>query len=183
MVTRRQLAKRPLNTASLKKMTKPPQPPVLGETAAEQIQSMAAFSPQIRSLGLIVTRVERARVWGRAPYRADLVGDPDTGVIAGGVVTTFLDHLCGSAVAAALTSVERLATIDLRIDYLRAAKPGLDILAEAHCYRVTRHVAFVRALAYEASPDDPVANAVATFAIGPQPAPAETGGGAHGAER
>lgn len=151
-------------------MTQPSQPPTLGETATGQIQSLAQFSPQIRALGLSVTKVERARAWGRAPYRADLVGDPETGVIAGGVVTTFLDHMCGSAVAAALTRVERLATIDLRIDYLRAAKPGLDILAEAHCYKVTRNVAFVRALAYDASPDDPVANAVATFVVGPRPA-------------
>jgi len=133
---------------------------------AANIQAMAKLAPQAHALGVSVTRVEPGRAWGLAPYRADLVGDPDTGVLAGGVVTTFLDHLCGCAVAATLQHLHALATIDLRIDYLRAAKPGLDLLAEAHCYKVTRHVAFVRALAYDVSLDDPVANVVATFLVG-----------------
>lgn len=133
---------------------------VLGRVAA-----MMQFTPQARALGLEVTRVDAARAWGRAPYRGELVGDPDTGVIAGGVVTTFLDQLCGVAAVSALGAPTSVATIDLRIDYMRPAEPGRDLLAEAHCYKVTRHVAFVRASAYEENVDDPVAHAVAAFML------------------
>ena len=135
----------------------------------ERLAQMMQFTPQARALGLQLTRIEGARVWGIAPYRKELVGDPETGIIAGGVVTTFLDQLCGIAAVAALTEPTAVATIDLRIDYMRGATPGLDLLAEAHCIRVTSNVAFVRATCYEKTPDDPVAHAAAAFMIDPHP--------------
>ena len=97
--------------------------------------------------------------------RPELVGDPDTGVIAGGVVTTLLDSACGWATAAALTEPTSIATLDLRIDYMRPAEPGKDILATAHCYKLTRSVAFVRAVAYDVDPSDPVAAAQAAYML------------------
>jgi uncharacterized protein (TIGR00369 family) len=134
------------------------------EMFARIVESLR-FVPQARALGLEITRVERARAWGRAPFREDLVGDPDHGVIAGGVVTTLLDQLCGAAAVAALEAPLTVATIDLRIDYMRPAAKGRDILADAHCYKLARSVAFVRAIAYEDSADDPVAHATAAFML------------------
>lgn len=99
------------------------------------------------------------------PYRDDLVGDAATGVIAGGVVTTLLDSVCGAAVFSALTQATSIATLDLRIDYMRRARPGQDIVAEAHCFKVTHTVAFVRATAHDGDPADPVAAAQAAFMI------------------
>lgn len=133
--------------------------------ALERLRAMVQWTPHGRALGLELTRVEPGRVWGRAPYRADLVGDPGTGVIAGGVVTSFLDQLCGMAAVAAMRSPGPLATIDIRIDYLRAAQPGRDVLAEARCTKIGRNIAFVRAVAYEDTPDDPIANATSTFMV------------------
>jgi acyl-coenzyme A thioesterase PaaI-like protein len=63
-----------------------------------------------------------------------------------------------------------IATLDLRIDYMRAAEPGLDIHARAHCYKLTHTIAFVRATAYDRDPDDPVATAQAAFMLGAAPA-------------
>ncbi len=135
-------------------------------------------APQALALGLITEAVGPATATVRAPYRPELVVDPDTGVIAGGVVTTLLDHVCGQAVLTALGEFANIATLDLRIDYMRAAEPGLDIRATAHCYKVTRQIAFVRATAYDRDIDDPVATAQAAFMRG---ANSQTGEFAFGA--
>jgi uncharacterized protein (TIGR00369 family) len=122
-------------------------------------------SPQARALGFETVALEKAVAVMKVPYHERLVGDPDTGVVAGGVVTTLLDHCCGQAAHAALERFAYIATLDLRIDYMRAAEPGKDIFARAHCFKVTRNVAFVRAVAYDVDPDDPVAAATAAFML------------------
>jgi len=136
-----------------------------GEDALARVRTMIHFTPQARALGMEVTRIEPARVWGRVPYRPEFVGDPETGVIAGGVITTFLDTICGTAAVAAMQKPTTVATIDLRIDYMRAAEPGRDVLAEAHCYKLGRNIAFVRAVAFEHDPDNPVAHVAAAFMV------------------
>jgi uncharacterized protein (TIGR00369 family) len=105
---------------------------------------------------------------GAGRRTAELVGDPETGVIAGGVITTFLDQLSGMAAVLAMRQPTTVATIDIRIDYMRGAQPGRDVLAEAHCYKIGKNVAFVRAVAYEDSPDNPIAHAASAFMIGAQ---------------
>jgi uncharacterized protein (TIGR00369 family) len=136
-----------------------------GDSMLERVRAMLQFTPQARALGIEVTRLESARAWGKAPYKPELIGDPDTGVIAGGVLTTFLDQLCGAAALAAMDSPAIIATIDLRIDYMRPAQPGRDVLAEAHCYKIGKSVAFVRASAYEDDADNPIAHVVAAFMV------------------
>ncbi|ATQ41167.1 PaaI family thioesterase [Caulobacter mirabilis] len=122
-------------------------------------------SPQALALKLETLSIDRDGSVLKVPYDEKLIGDPETGVIAGGVVTTLLDHACGQAVHAAMTEFKTIATLDLRIDYMRPAEPGKDIFAKAHCYKATRSVAFVRAVAYDDSPDDPVAAAQAAFML------------------
>jgi uncharacterized protein (TIGR00369 family) len=127
---------------------------------------MAATVPQAAALGFKFVSVDRARGVLEVPWREDLVGDPDTGVIAGGVVTSLLDHVCGLAVSAAADTVPfGTATLDLRIDYMRAAAPRAGITAEAHCYKVTRTVAFVRAQAWDVDASDLIATAQGAFVV------------------
>ena len=122
-------------------------------------------SPQAQALKLETLSIDRDGSILKVPYDEKLIGDPDTGVIAGGVVTTLLDHACGQAVHAAMERFKTIATLDLRIDYMRPAEPGKDIYAKAYCYKATRSVAFVRAVAYDDNPDDPVAAAQAAFML------------------
>jgi uncharacterized protein (TIGR00369 family) len=122
-------------------------------------------SPQAKALGFTLMALGPGEATVRCPYAPELVGDVETGVVAGGVVTTLLDHTCGHAVLAALDAFRPIATLDLRIDYLRAAEPGCDILAYAQCYKLTRSVAFVRAIAFDRDKDDPVATVQATFML------------------
>ena len=116
--------------------------------------------------GLRLDRAGPGEAWSSLPYHPVFVGDTETGVLHGGVVTAMLDETCGMAVQLALDGSRAIATLDLRIDYQKPATPGLDLKAHSVCYRVTRSIAFVRATAYQDAEDDPVATATACFMIG-----------------
>lgn len=136
--------------------------------SANQIAVMEAFTkaiPHVVELGIEIESAQQGTAIMRLPYRERLVGNPETGVLHGGVVTTLIDTVSGLAAISALDQPRRIATIDLRIDYLRPASPGEDIYAKADCYKVTRQVAFVRCVAYQGGEDDLVASASGTFMI------------------
>src|SRR5437660_7823559 len=116
--------------------------------------------------GLQLDRAAPGEAWSSLPYQSVFVGDIESGVLHGGVVTAMLDESCGMAVQLALDGTRAIATLDLRIDYQKPATPGLDIKAHSVCYRVTRSIAFVRATAYPDREDDPVAPATACFMLG-----------------
>ncbi len=122
--------------------------------------------PFARALGMEAMRVEKGYASARLSWRADLVGDLRSGVLHGGVVTALLDSLSGVAVASALESLTSIATLDLRIDYMRGSEPGRDLHAEARVIRLTRRIAFVQALAFHENAADPVATASAAFMLG-----------------
>lgn len=135
----------------------------LDPAAIQQIVRHAI--PHCRELGVEVADLVDGRPILRLPWDERLVGHPDTGVLHGGVVTTLIDTACGMAVQVALMRTTAIATLDLRIDYLRPSTPRQPLHAEALCYKLTRHIAFVRAKAWNDDPDDPVANCVATFMV------------------
>ena len=126
------------------------------------------MQPRGRGVGAGVQLTGR-RAGGRAllsvPYDQKLVGDPETGVLHGGVITALLDTACGSAVMSYPTKLRAVATLDLRIDYMRPASVGETVFARAECYRMTRSIGFARAVAYHDDPEDPVASAAGTFII------------------
>jgi uncharacterized protein (TIGR00369 family) len=124
---------------------------------------MTNSSPHMRALGLSLLQLGGGVAVGTIPYREELVGDPSSGVLHGGVVTSLLDSVAGAAVFSALDPPEIIATLDLRIDYLRPSTPGQPVSARVECFKLTRHVAFARGIAYNATPDDPVASLSGTF--------------------
>ncbi|WNG32311.1 PaaI family thioesterase [Archangium violaceum] len=126
---------------------------------------MSDSVPHNRELGLRVVELGEEGATVRLPYSEKLVGNPETGVLHGGAVTTLIDASCGIAVFSKMARLARIATLDLRIDYLHPATPGKDLLARAECYKLTRAVAFVRALAHHGDANDPVASAQGTFII------------------
>lgn len=119
--------------------------------------------PHAKALGMGIESLEPGRAAFTMPYDTKLIGDPETGVMAGGAVSALLDTTCGAAVASHPLSGAQTATLDLRIDYMRTATPGQTIRAEAECYHVTRSVAFVRAVALDDDRDNPVATATGAF--------------------
>jgi uncharacterized protein (TIGR00369 family) len=119
----------------------------------------------VASLGGEIVEITRGHARTRLPYGPHLVGDPDSGVVHGGVITAMLDQTCGIAVASALTTMMPFATLDLRIDYMKPATPGAEILFEAECLKVTHEVAFTRGLAYQGSRDEPIALSTGAFML------------------
>ena len=97
------------------------------------------------------------------PYHAKIIGNPDTGVIHGGAITTLMDTASGSSVLCCLPELELCPTLDLRVDYMRPAEPGKPVFARATCYRITSTIIFTRCEAFQREPEVTVAQCVATF--------------------
>src|SRR5512133_3656060 len=145
-------------------MTQSPNAPLPFDELAKAIEARRSVYGFIS--GLRLDRAAPGEAWSSLPYQSVFVGDIESGVLHGGVVTAMLDESCGMAVQLALDGTRSIATLDLRIDYQKPATPGLDIKAHSFCYRVTRSIAFVRSTAYQESEEDPVATATACFMIG-----------------
>ncbi len=121
--------------------------------------------PHAKALGLKLTDIGDGTAVIAMPYDEKLIGDPETGVIHGGAVSAVMDTCCGAAVMSHKDAPGGTATIDLRIDYMRAATPGQTIITTATCYHITRNVAFVRAVAVDNNTDTPVATAAGSFTV------------------
>jgi uncharacterized protein (TIGR00369 family) len=136
------------------------------EQVANLLENVARFVPHNQALGIRFVSLIEKRVTLALPYDPKLVGNPMSGVLHGGPITAMLDAACGLSVYVKLDEPCPVATLDLRIDYLRPATPGIEIHARAECVRVTRSVAFVRCDAFHPEKQgDLVAVASGTFMI------------------
>ncbi len=114
-------------------------------------------------LGMRILEASEQSLTIELPYNESHVGNPSTGVIHGGVLTTLMDTASGTMVINALPNMELCPTLDLRVDYVRAAEPKKSIFAFAEAYRVSKNVVFTRCIVHQGNIDEPVANCVATF--------------------
>ncbi len=121
--------------------------------------------PHARALGMQLSDIGNGTAVISMPYDEKLIGDPKTGVIHGGAVSAVMDTCCGAAVMSHPSAPGGTATIDLRIDYMRAATPGQTITTTATCFHITRSVAFVKATAVDDDVENPVAMATGSFTL------------------
>jgi uncharacterized protein (TIGR00369 family) len=136
------------------------------EQVARIIETITQFVPHNRALGIRFVSVAGDVLTLALPYDEKLVGNPLTGVLHGGAITALLDAACGAAVFVKIRRPMPVATLDLRIDYLRPATPAKEVLGRAECFRVTQNVAFVRCQAFHAAHEDElVAVANGTFTL------------------
>ena len=138
-------------------------------TAPDGTGELIAVLPFSAEIGMRVHRAKDSVAILSQPYDSRLIGDPDTGVLHGGLMTALLDTACGWAVMSSPANLRATATLDLRIDYMRPATPGETVFARAECYRLTRSVGFARAVAYHTDPQEPVASAQGAFMLEREP--------------
>jgi uncharacterized protein (TIGR00369 family) len=129
----------------------------------QRTQYFLSALPHCQVLGMTVHSAEPSGLILRLPYSQMIVGNPQTGGIHGGAITTLMDTTCGISTVCALPEFELCPTLDLRIDYMHPAQPNKDVFAFAECYRVTPTIIFTRGYAYQDDPNEPIAHAVGTF--------------------
>ena len=110
-------------------------------------------------------------------HRAELCG-PGGSALAHGVIATLLDGCSGAAVFAALPRLVPIATLDLRIDYLRPCPPGTDLTCVARCTHLTETVGHASAQVFATDPNAPVATAVGAFMLSTKLGQVNAGSGA-----
>ena len=77
-----------------------------------------------KALGHRMTRIERGEICLEFPYKEEVVSNPFTGVVHGGVIASLLDIACGSAAMTVLSTPAVAPTMDLRLDYMHPAEPA-----------------------------------------------------------
>lgn len=117
--------------------------------------------PQMRALGIRYSGAGRDWAELTLPWAEKLVAYPGPdgkpGVIASGAIFTLMDSVGGFSVQAARKMPSRIATVDLRLDYLRPARPEQTVYGYSKVQKLTRTIAFVRGYAHDGDRDDPVA--------------------------
>ncbi len=134
-------------------------------SSASTGSSRGSFRTTARS-GFELVGLAEGEATVKLPWAEHLVGNPDTGVIHGGVITSLLDACAGAAVFMKLPEPTPIATLDLRVDYYKPATPRAHVHARSFCTKMTRNIAFVRGLAYHDDEDDPIASSTGTFMVG-----------------
>lgn len=117
------------------------------------------------NLGMELVEATEKGVVVRLPWKEELVGNPETGVLHGGAIFAFMDQAGGLAnTCNTFPEFEITPTIDMRVDHLYAPAKGKAVMCFAECYRRSSQVMFVRMTVYEeGSPDEPVATGLATY--------------------
>lgn len=120
----------------------------------------------IAEMNLKIEKVAIDGVLVRMPFNPSFCADEDRTLLHGGVLTALLDSVFGLANFVAIDGISSMATVDLRIDYLRPARSRADVMVRAECIRQTRHIAFNSGSIWLDEPDQAeVARGAASFAL------------------
>ena len=87
------------------------------------------------------------------------------GVLHGGVLTTLMDEATAHAIATVRGLEAPLATVDMNVSFLAAARPGDELECEARTLRIGSSVAFAEAEVRRRGRGDLVAKGRFTYAI------------------
>jgi uncharacterized protein (TIGR00369 family) len=130
---------------------------------AKRFFTLASQVGHTRALGLIYEDSGDGWMELAIDWREELVGVPESGILASGAIVSLIDTASGGAIWSKLGRFRPMVTVDLRLDYLRPARKGERVHARCECNKITRQIAFVRGIAHVGDPDDPIAHSASTF--------------------
>jgi len=121
--------------------------------------------PFHKLLGIKTEELREGYARLRIPFRPELVGDARRPALHGGVISTLADVCGGFAIWTCCRPDDRIATIDLGVDYLRPAG-AVDLLAEATVRLLGNRVGNAHVVLWsQDAPDRHVAEARAVYNI------------------
>lgn len=119
--------------------------------------------PHSSDLGMEVVALEAGQVRMRLAPQPWLLADDDAEEICSSVLYSLADSAAGLAVFAAARELAPIATLDLRMDYLRPAAIDRALVATACCRHLTDEVAFIHCEIFSEGEAQPAATGSATF--------------------
>ena len=143
----------------------------MSDTSAPERFDLAKFFDFARKVGhgraLGLEYCDSGDNWAELclPWKEQLVGVPDSGILASGAIVSLIDTASGASVWMTLGKFVPIVTLDLRLDYLRPALKGETVYAHCECLKVTKRIAFIRGVAHAGHPDKTIAHSVATFML------------------
>lgn len=132
------------------------------EIATQLIEEMI---PLHKFLGVKVIEIEDGYCKLRFPFREELLGNFLTRRWHGGIIATAMDSVGGAAAMTTLTSAEdKLATIDMRVDYLRGTSET-DLVVEGFLVRNGNRIIATSMKAWQEDEKKLVAEARGMFSV------------------
>ncbi len=123
----------------------------------------------VSEMALKVEKISVDGVLVRMPFNPSFCADEGETLLHGGMLTALLDSVFGLVNMAAIGEIVNMATLDLRVDYLRPARSRADVMVRAECFRKTRYVAFnTGSVWFDESDQSEVARGTAAFAFTPR---------------
>jgi uncharacterized protein (TIGR00369 family) len=112
----------------------------------EKLQELITRGPFNRWLNFTVLKSGEDGVEIKAAWREEWVVNPDRGYTHGGILAAIIDTVADYAIAAKLG--RPVPTIDVRVDFHKAAMPG-DLLAKARVVRMGSQYSTAEAYLYD----------------------------------
>ena len=113
----------------------------------EKLQQLIGRGPFNQWLNFTIVRADADGLEVRAAWREEWVVNPDRRYTHGGILAAIVDVAADYAIAAELG--RPVPTIDLRVDYHKAAMPG-DLTAKAKVVRMGSQYSVAEAYVYDA---------------------------------
>jgi len=112
----------------------------------EKLQQLISLGPFNKWLNFTVLKADEDGVEVRAARRDESVGNPERRNTHGGILAAIIDVAADYAIAARLG--RPVPTIDIRVDYHKAAMPG-DLTAKARVVRMGSQFSTAEAFLYD----------------------------------
>jgi len=117
-----------------------------GSIGMEKLQELITRGPFNRWLNFTVLKAGAEGIEIRAAWREEWVVNPERRYTHGGILAAIIDVAADYAIAAQLG--RPVPTVDMRVDYHKAAMPG-DLTARARVVRMGSHYSTAEASIYD----------------------------------